>query len=346
MSRYAKPEFPIAEVNKAAKTFFHLDGSVLALSGALHVIENWRSAHAYPAQAFYVTLKRRATGIDHMAVAAQRIKRLPSIWAKLKREKDMKLSQMQDIGGCRAVLPFVEQVRELQETLNKSWKKHEALSPKDYIANPKNSGYRGVHLKYRYHGTGEKSVYNGLKIEIQIRSVLQHRWATAVEGADTFTQQALKASHGPAEWKRFFALMASVYALREGTPLVPNTPATFRELQAELNDLDDRHHFQEKFYRFAHVLQTVEDEKNAAYFLVTLNPIMETVNVRGFKRNESQEANAEYTKAEQAAQGTSLNIVLVSVESIAALKKVYPNYFLDTIEFSTDVLKTMTGSLI
>ena len=50
----------------------------------------------------------------------------------------------------------------------------------DYITTPKDSGYRGVHLIYRYY-SDKNETFNGLKIEVQIRTALQHAWATAVD---------------------------------------------------------------------------------------------------------------------------------------------------------------------
>src|SRR5215472_16883524 len=96
--------------------------------------------------------------------------------------------------------------------------------------------YRSIHLVYKYH-SDRNHTYNGLKLEIQLRSSLQHAWATAVEAVGTFTKQALKASIGESEWLRFFALMGTVIANRERTPLVPGTPINPSELRDEL-----RHH--------------------------------------------------------------------------------------------------------
>jgi hypothetical protein len=64
--------------------------------------------------------------------------------------------------------------------------------------------------------------YDGQRIEIQIRSKLQHLWATAVETAQIFTGQALKSKvkNASADWLRFFALTSSAFALREETPTV------------------------------------------------------------------------------------------------------------------------------
>jgi hypothetical protein len=346
MGRYAVPEYPVQEVNRAGRVYVGKRKSDLEeLMRSVHVLNNWRASHAYPAQAFYMTVKRRATLVYPGAVAAQRLKRLQSISAKLMTREDMKLSQMQDIAGIRAVLPNVTHVRKLEDDLQGLRWKHEALTPKDYISSPKTSGYRGVHLKYRYKGEGDKAAYTGLKIEIQLRTELQHRWATAVEAADTFTGQALKASHGSDAWKRFFMLMASVYALREECPLVPGTPATFDDIVGELNALDDEHHFASRFHKFSDVFQTVESEKSAAYFLVKLDPLLGKVSVKGYLKTQSKEASDEYTRAEEESKGTPTNIVLVSVDSIAALKKVYPNYFMDTLDFVIDIYDALMGNL-
>jgi len=40
-------------------------------------------------------------------------------------------------------------------------------------------------------------------IEIQIRSKLQHIWATAVETVGFFTGQAIKSNEGEKEWNDF-----------------------------------------------------------------------------------------------------------------------------------------------
>src|SRR5262245_47079255 len=71
---------------------------------AIKVVDNWRSCHAYPLQIIKMTLLNRAKKIDGDALIAQRLKRRPSIEIKLRDNPHMKLSQMQDIGGCRAVL--------------------------------------------------------------------------------------------------------------------------------------------------------------------------------------------------------------------------------------------------
>jgi DNA-binding CsgD family transcriptional regulator len=63
------------------------------------------------------------------------------------------------------------------ETYKQSDLKHKLLPIDDYIIKPRSSGYRGVHLIYSYF-SDKNETYNGLKVELQFRSPLQHAWAT------------------------------------------------------------------------------------------------------------------------------------------------------------------------
>jgi ppGpp synthetase/RelA/SpoT-type nucleotidyltranferase len=139
------------------------------------------------------------------ALVAQRLKRTPSIIAKLKRFESMDLARMHDIGGLRAVLGNVENVRRLQEEYKKTTFKHKLVREDDYIAQPKEDGYRSVHLVFQYKNDRAPD-YDGLRLELQIRTKLQHAWATAVETMSTFLGKAMKAGQGDRPWLHFFAI--------------------------------------------------------------------------------------------------------------------------------------------
>jgi ppGpp synthetase/RelA/SpoT-type nucleotidyltranferase len=206
----------------------------------------------------------------------------------------MKLTQMQDVAGCRAVLGNVKAVQELDAFLrNESRMKHEFGTHDDYIANPKPSGYRGVHLVYRFHADKPPaSGCNGLKVEIQLRSQFQHAWATTVETVGTFLGKALKSSIGPNDWLRFFALMGSGVALRENqTALVPNTPTDRKELVAELRAYAAALNVEDRLASYATAIQSVETRvKDAHYFLLELDPSRPELIVTGFSREEADAA--------------------------------------------------------
>jgi hypothetical protein len=330
---WAVPKYSKAKVDKSGSVFGNIPlGS--GLSDAVEVIDNWRSAHNYPLNIFQDGLRKRARPIYGECIIAQRIKRLSSIIAKLWRFRTMRLSMMQDIGGCRAVMANVKQVVRLVHNYKTSDIKHKLHQEDDYITKPKPSGYRGIHLVYRYNG--RKTEYNGLKIEIQIRSEIQHAWATAVETVGMFTQQALKSSQGHKDWLRYFALMGSAFAKMESTNLVPGTPSDNAELKSEMVGYFEKLDVENHLHAYGTALQELEHfESDAHYFLLTLDTATKKLEVQGYKFEELKKASEDYLAVEKTIQGSTKDAVLVSVDSISALRKAYPNYFLDTNAFIT-----------
>ncbi len=139
---WTKPEYPHFQVDKAGQIFASESAdNLLKIDDALMVINNWRSSHGCPLQSIKMTLLGRAQKIDIDALIAQRIKRLRAIRVKLLRgqNKNMKLSKMHDIGGCRAVLRSVSQVEELVNVYEKATAKNkfrggEFVKKYDYIS--------------------------------------------------------------------------------------------------------------------------------------------------------------------------------------------------------------------
>ncbi len=170
------------QINKAGAILIADNPSALDLGWALNLANRWRACHAYPINTFQATLRTKLRAYREDPIAAQRLKRMPTIIDKLKRYPAMKLTTMQDIGGVRAVLGSVKGVyRLVGEYKDSSRLSHELTDHKDYIRAPRSEdGYRSVHLIYRYKNKQAPN-YDGLRIEMQIRTKLQHTWATAVE---------------------------------------------------------------------------------------------------------------------------------------------------------------------
>jgi len=308
---------------------------------ALTIINNWRASHSRPLYTFRLGLRRHAEKVDESALVAQRIKRLSSISLKLRLAHGMKLSRMHDIGGCRAVVSSNDLVAKLVKDYKASDMKHKLLRENDYITNPKNSGYRSYHLIYAYY-SDKKATHNGLRIEVQMRSQLQHAWATAVETVGTFIRQALKSSVGEDQWLRFFALMGTAIAIGENTAPVPNTPTERNELKQEIREYANRLDVANRLHTYGAALQTVEiPVKNAEYYLLELDTSKMRVNILGYTKRELTKAQLDYLTTEKEIATASGDAVLVSVDSMAALRRAYPNYFLDTKRFVEEVQRAV-----
>lgn len=339
---YVEPRYPVEEVNQAGRSLVAPD-ETFDVGRIYDIVSNWRASHHRPLNTFYMALKSRAESIDPNAIASQRIKRLESITAKLKIQPKMKLSQMQDIGGCRAVMPTVAKVRALHTRYVGSDDYHVLKSGKDYIAEPKPTGYRGIHLIYRY-ARRKPCSHDGLQVEIQLRTQQQHVWATAVEAAGTFTNQALKSNQGSSDWRRFFALVSSVYAEQERCPIVPGTPTSKIERSDEIGHLANKLHVVNVLQAYGATLNAFTELPRMKYYLIELDPVALKVDVVPFPAAKMEEANRRYTELERQAAdgGGQRQVVLVSVESIQALRQAYPNYFLDTSRFVQSI-RQITG---
>lgn len=338
---WAKPEFDNSRVDAAGRELLKLELSESEFEDALAVINNWRASHTYPLLSMRVTLEGRAKRIYPSAAVVQRLKRLHSIRQKLKREKSMRLTQMQDIGGLRAIVRTVAEVDRLVETYEEATRKNPNRGPElfkkhDYIARPKPDGYRSVHLIYKYRTASmERRAYDGLRIEIQVRSPLQQAWATSVETVSTFTDQALKYSLGEEDWKRFFILMGSAIALREKRPTVAGTPSAPAVLKRELRDICGRINAEATLQGLGAAASMSDEKLKSGYwYLLVLDPTAKTLRVESFSKEEGPKAEAAYAAEEKQIGSTpGVQAVLVSASSISALKKAYANFYLDSAAF-------------
>lgn len=328
---WATPQYSKSQVNRAGDILVADLRSHSDVQWALGVVNNWRASHSFPLNTMQMYLRGKANQVDDGPLIAQRIKRLSSIELKLVNQPGMRLSRMQDIGGCRAVVSNVAAVRNVRDQYKGSRIKHQLVKEDDYIAHPKTSGYRGIHRVYKYY-SDRTSTYNGLQIEIQIRSQLQHAWATAVETVGTFLQQSLKASQGSDDWLRFFALMGSAIASIEHEPIVPGTPDNARELVREVRACSKSLDVARKLRAYSSTIRTLDesDLRNAHYFLLELRPSEGRVTVTAYTKAQLPEATEDYMQVERALSGPGDEAVLVSVESLSILRRAYPNYFLDT----------------
>lgn len=335
MANWGVPLYSKSAVDRAATILVNPETDSTNRELALAVVNNWRSSHAFPLNTIQMGLRQRAVSIDGDATTAQRIKRLPSITGKIERYPDMKLSRMQDIGGCRVIVSDVIAVRELVAKYKTGNGKHSLDRLDDYIdEKPKDSGYRGVHLIYKYT-SDRNETYNGLRIEIQIRTRLQHAWATAVETVGFFTLQALKSSQGGDEWLRFFALMSSHIAEIEGTLMVPGTPDDRAVRTAEIRQLANELGVIDKLTVYGQTLKFAEENivgGRDSYFILKLDASEGNLTVYRFGNLTA--ATEAYDGMERvAAIEDNVDVVLVSVDSLASLRRAYPNYFLDTATF-------------
>lgn len=351
---YIKPLYSKTKVDKAGVTLLDPNRTEEDLDlylEAIDVINNWRSSHVYPLQKIKTTLENRAKRLDRNALTVQRLKRIRSIYRKLGELKTTRLSSMQDIGGCRTIVSTMDHVLDLVEVYENADMTNPDGRPvwidtDDYIAVPKPTGYRSYHLIFRYESQAENcKVWNGYKIEIQIRTLLQHYWATAVETASTFLGESLKQNSGNERWLRFFALASAVFAQNEGCSAVPNTPEDRSALLLETFELFEELKVEPflSAFRVASEYTAAANYQKSERFLLQLNAITRLVKITPFGKQEIKQATEAYNQAEfESRDKPEIDVVLVNAKGIKNLKKAYPNYYLDTDKFIRSRMESLS----
>ena len=220
--------------------------------------------------------------------------------------------------------------------------RHALIRHDNYIERPRPSGYRGLHLVYSFN-SDRPTPWQGLKTEIQFRSRLQHQWATAVETVGTFLGEDLKSSEGDPTWLRFFALMSTVIAERENAPAAPNTPADYRELVSEIKVCDERLGILEQLEAFRILTRQVQNlDRSNLWIVLELEPKARKITAAFFGAKNWEAANSRYLEREVETRGIpQVEIVLVSANSLSALRRAYPNFFLDLSAFRRVVRETV-----
>ncbi len=103
------------------------------LTWALDVLVAYRAAHQYPLVKASNGLRSTLRTEQVAGQVSQRLKRVPTIWEKLLREPTMQLAGMQDIGGCRAVVTSLAELRAAERRLRKN---RPAVRVSDYTSCP------------------------------------------------------------------------------------------------------------------------------------------------------------------------------------------------------------------
>ena len=327
-SNWVEPGYTRSQVDRAGRAFVSLDGDLDEIESAIEVFTNWRASHGYPLNTAQIVLRARVKKVGQSGLVSQRHKRELSIVRKLERSRTMRLSQMQDIAGCRAVLATNRQVALLR-------KYYESTVRDDYILQPARSGYRSIHAVAKYEGKS-KTAFDGLLVETQLRSAIQHAWATAVETVDSFTGSDLKSGYGEERWRRLFALVSSAFAIREHCPIVPGTPDQLQKLGAEIRDLEAELGLVGRLKAWHRTSQFVRDPqfRFKKYLLIEQWPNSGAIKLHTFSADQFDVASKRYSELEQQVNSQNrLQVVMASADSLASLKRAFPNFFVDPTEF-------------
>ena len=324
------------ELNKAGYDLIGLDP--FKRQEAYEIISQWRQTHLPVLRILNEDISRYISELKiPFEFASQRIKRMTSIEDKLyyNRERKMGLGGLQDIGGIRYVFSNIEYLEAFDKALSSYVPAGFTKERKDDYINDisKDSGYRSIHYVYQYHS--EVKDLDGLKIELQIRTKLQHSWAMAVETASLISKTSLKAEiNDNSEWRKFFLLASVIFAKQENKKIHPKY-ATYsdKELCQEYFSYAD-HKLIDQLKALRVTVDKAMEINNSeeGYCILIINFEKKVVHFQLYELDDPDKVSKNFTRIESNLKENEAAL-MVSMEKMDELRKAYPSYFLDTDEF-------------
>ncbi len=176
----------------------------------LRLLDDYRQSFGEAYEAVIRTIRQRGefpTGRPAKSTA--------SIVEKLRRES-IRLSQMQDIAGCRVVVKGFMEQEQCVASLKTDFPEASVIDRRDKPS----YGYRAVHII---------AEISGKPIEIQVRTSLQHLWAELSEKSSDVLDPTIKYGGGSEAWRNTLTNSSWVVAYYEKLEKKYSEALNFRE---------------------------------------------------------------------------------------------------------------------
>ena len=293
----------------------------------LAVIEAWRAAHWAVLNTFQAILRGRLRGKN--VIVAQRHKRKNTIFDKLQRLPKMLLARMDDVAGCRLIFRNIRELNRFRFAFHKARFNHKmrnAPEKYNYIAHPKNTGYRGIHDVYEYDVSSDTGRgLKGLYIEIQYRTLVQHAWATAVEVVGFITESQPKFEKGDDRYHRAMAYASEILARAHEGLKGPFPELSDRDVLEEFLQLDEELGLMQTLRGLHQAKSDISDKKNS---ILIFGP-GGALTIRSYR--DATDALRDLFELEKEMPET--DIVLVRADTSEDVRTAFRNYFNDAREF-------------
>jgi len=312
------------------------------------LVDQWRASHGYVINTFQAWLKGLIKRSGIHADFAQRLKRRKTVFDKLRRKRPngefliSDVTSMHDFAGCRLIFETIEDLwsfrkflrsqdtlRNVQHVLRNESQKY------DYINFPKSSGYRGVHEVFRHHPRSHRississEPWQGLLVEIQLRTRVQHAWATALEISDIIDDQRTKFELQDTLRGDFFSISSELTARRYEGLCKAHLQLTDKELCERLQEIE----IKTDILRNLSTLRQFEGFDQLRKHNV-LNIRVNDESELELQVHNRRNANLAIELANELESDlSSVNAVYVRADNPLQLRRAYQNYFNDPIDF-------------
>lgn len=310
------------------------------------VFDEYRKSHLKPLSETTLDIQRMLSSYGKEYYIAQRLKRKPQIVRKLNR-LSVRLTQLQDVGGCRIIVPTNKDVDHIFQFLKeKSATEAEfnIIKTTDYREKGRDdTGYRSLHVIL------ERDKVN---LELQIRSRTQHYWAESIERTSVIYGHYLKEKEGAQEVIDYFKHLSDVFyeieSGREPSPAQKIQIDALRQSCEKIISDSDKHKVFDSFVNEGVIKTLTEKEsKNpsglnnwilifdwnqgsfVSWDIVSQNP------------DDAVAAYVHYEHMYSAEDG--FEVVLIGSSEVATVRQTHSHYF--GIETYSSVLESLDSSI-
>jgi hypothetical protein len=246
---------------------------------------------------------------------------------------------MHDIAGCRIIFDSIEELLEFRSSLHTARFNHKRRGADDeerwnYLVHPKPDGYRGIHEVYEYDVKSEGGkVWNGLNVEIQFRTYVQHAWSTAVEVAGLLTLNKPKFGQGSEELITQFKFASELIARHYEGSASCFPDLTLQEVKDGFNECENSTRVIGLFRSVNTKVVDIDFRKNNVLvfpYVKVEDENMSELEVHSF--DNVFKAIDRYNSLEEKMSDVA-DVVLVRADSFDNMRVTFRNYFADTTDF-------------
>lgn len=311
------------------------------------VFDEYRKTHLQPLSETTIELQHLLANHGAPYYIAQRLKRKPQIIRKLNR-LSVRLTQLQDIGGCRIIVNTNQDVERLYDYLKSSVGKQSVFEidrDTDYRELGRDdTGYRALHVILKR---------GGCHLELQIRSRIQHYWAESIERTSVIYGHHLKEKEGdPLVIRYFKALSDAFYEIEVGRRPSVAQKLEIDHLRDECEKViieSDKHKIFDSFVNEDIIKTLTEKESRSSGGLNNWILIFDwnagafvSWDIVGRNTDEAVEAYIEYERLFPAENG--FEVVLIGSSEIATVRQTHSHYF--GIETYHNILENLDTSIV
>jgi len=309
--------------------------------------DEYRKAHLQPLSETTLELQRLLVNYGASYYIAQRLKRKPQIVRKLNRFS-VRLTQLQDIGGCRIIVHHNADVNKLYNYLLDSVGGQNVFAidrATDYREKGRDdTGYRALHVILKR---------SGLFLELQIRSRIQHYWAESIERTSVIYGYYLKESEGNPRVIQYFKTLSDIFceieAGREASIEQRLIIDSLREECEQIIQQSDRHKVFDSFVN-EDIIRTLTEKEGRNPTGLNNWILVFDWNAGAFvswdivsrNANDAVEAYIEYERMFPVESG--YEVVLIGSSEVATIRQTHSHYF--GIESYDNILENLDTSIV